>query len=246
VKRFKSIKQERKSLLVFNQLKSAILSGQYRPGQKMPPERELTEQFQVSRVVVREAIRELELKGFARIQKGQAGGAFVADLGFDNLCDAFLDLFLASKMSVSELMQARLHLEPEIARLAAVNADAESIDRLNEALVAETRPVSSHAERISRRFEVDRLLAEMCGNRLYQAIANALIDLAKEIILVVKPMDTVIFQHEEHEEIVYAVSAHDASAAAQAVTKHIACVGEQLVNLEKTYRQHKGVASAQP
>ena len=77
---FKPVKQDRIAVAIVNQLKAAILSGRFKPGERMPTERELTEQFQVSRVVVREAIRELEIKGFVKILQGPSGGAYVTDL----------------------------------------------------------------------------------------------------------------------------------------------------------------------
>jgi len=235
-------KQSRISEEVVTQLKSAILSGEYKPGEKMPPERELTEQFQVSRVVIREAIRELELTGFVKILQGPTGGAYVTDLSFEHLSNALLDLFLANKLSVAEVIETRLHIEPEIARLAALKVDEQAVRRLTRALERELEFEASHAKRVTRRFEVDHLLAEMCGNRLYQAISRALLDLTREIVLVVKPDRTVIFKHEEHVDIVRAISRGDSDAAAEAVRRHIRTIGEGLVKLEKSYRRQKGLA----
>jgi len=81
---FKPIKQSRLSEEVLSQLKEAILLGKFKSGQKIPSERELTEAFQVSRGVVREAIRALEITGFVVLRQGPAGGAFVTDLSFDH------------------------------------------------------------------------------------------------------------------------------------------------------------------
>jgi GntR family transcriptional repressor for pyruvate dehydrogenase complex len=239
---FKPVKQNRISENVVSQLKGAILSGSYCPGTRMPTERELTEQFRVSRVVVREAIRELERTGFVKILQGPSGGAFVTDLSFDNLSNAFLDLFLANKLSASELIQSRLHIESETARLAARNKDSRSMEQLNKALEMEMAPRVSHEEQVAGRLRVDRLVTEMCGNRIYMAIASALHNLTREIILVVKPTRKVIFSHEEHVEIVRAVAAGDAEAAAEAVRKHILSIGRSLVDLETTYRRQKGLA----
>jgi GntR family transcriptional repressor for pyruvate dehydrogenase complex len=239
---FKPVKQNRISENVVSQLKGAILSGSYRPGARMPTERELTEQFQVSRVVIREAVRELERTGFVKIFQGPSGGAFVTDLSFENLRNAFLDLFLANKLSASELIEARLHIESETARLAARNKDSRSIDRLNEALEMEMVPKASHEEQIAGRLLVDRLVTEICGNRIYMAIASALHNLTQEIILVVKPTKKVIFNHEEHVDIVLAVAAGDAEGAAEAVRKHILNMGRSLIDLENTYRRRKGLA----
>ena len=75
---FKPIKQPRISKQVTEQLKHAILLGQFQTGDKMPPERELAEQFQVSRVAVRESLRVLENAGFLTTRPG-CYGRYVRD-----------------------------------------------------------------------------------------------------------------------------------------------------------------------
>ena len=80
---FKPVKQPRISEEVLRQLKEAILLGQFKSGEKLPSERELTEEFRVSRGVIREAIRALEITGFVVTRQGPAGGAFVTELSFD-------------------------------------------------------------------------------------------------------------------------------------------------------------------
>ena len=134
---FKPIKQPRISDEVFNQLKESILSDGFKAGDKLPPERELADQFQVSRVAIREAIRTLENAGFVEIRQGSTGGAYVTDLTFEQLASACLDLFLANKISIHELHQVRILIEPEVTRLATINATPESNQRLVEAFEAE-------------------------------------------------------------------------------------------------------------
>ena len=130
---FKPVRQARVSEEVFNQLKQAILSNNFKSGDRMPPEKDLAELFQVSRAAVKEALRTLENTGFIEIRQGSAGGAYVTDLTFETLSSAALDLFLANKISIPELSQVRILIEPEVARLAALNADSENLRRLREA-----------------------------------------------------------------------------------------------------------------
>src|SRR5512136_1958727 len=109
---FKPIKQLRVSEEVAKQLKESILLGNYNTGDKLPAERDLAEEFQVSRVSIREAIRKLENSGLIITRQGATGGAYVTDLSFEYLVSAFLDLFLADKISISDLRQVRLIVEP--------------------------------------------------------------------------------------------------------------------------------------
>jgi len=205
----------------------------------MPTERELTEQFQVSRVVVREALRELEIKGWVKIFQGSSGGAYVADLSFDQLHSAFLDLFLCNKLSVKELIETRILVETEIARLAAVNVGAAFAIRLKDALDAEAFEEASHADFVSNRLRVHEILAEMCGNRLLEAIASALFRLSGELILEVKPAQKIIHRQEEHADIVRAVLKKDPMKAGEAMRRHLDSVGEKLIRLEADYRKRK-------
>ena len=131
---FDPIEQIRTADKVLAQLKSAILSGRFKPGEKISSERELMNEFKVSRVVIREAIRALELTGFVVIKQGQAGGIFINDLSYEILSNTLMDLFLADKLSAPELMKVRLYIEPEIARLAALNEDKHQAEELRAAL----------------------------------------------------------------------------------------------------------------
>jgi DNA-binding FadR family transcriptional regulator len=92
---------------------------------------------QVSRVVIREAIRALELTGFVTLQQALSGGAYVMDLSLEHLSNAFMALFQANKLSARELIQLRLHVESEVTRLAAMNSNDESSERLEKAFQAE-------------------------------------------------------------------------------------------------------------
>jgi len=234
---FSPVKQNRIAVEIVNQLKAAILSGRFTPGERLPSERELTRQFQVSRVVVREALRELEIKGLVKILQGPAGGAYVTDLSFDHLNNAFLDLFLYNKLSVAELIRTRILIECEIARIAATRVDARCAERLRAALAAEQSASASHADFISNRLMVHHLLAEMSANRLLQAVATSLFRLTADVILEVKPQQAVIHRTEEHAQIVAAVLSKQPETAAAAMQRHLELMGKRMVKLEGTYRK---------
>lgn len=236
---FKPIKQPRVSEEVFQQLKEAILSSDFKAGDKLPPERELAEQFQVSRIAIREAIRALENSGFVAIRQGALGGAYVTDLTFEQLASACLDLFLANKISIHELHQVRILIEPEVARLAASNDHPESKERLMQAFEAEHPPGASLSEDIASATKVHFILAEMCGNRFLEAIVNSVIKLNAKILEEIKPNPPYsIHPPGVHRPIVEAVLANNPEAAAEAMRTHALNFYENLVNLEEDYRKH--------
>jgi len=241
---FKPIKQPRVSEEVFNQLKGAVLSSDFKAGDKLPPERELAEQFQVSRIAIREAVRALENSGFVEIRQGAAGGAYVTDLTFEQLASACLDLFQANKISIHELHQVRILMEPEVARLAALNATPESKQRLREAFEAETPPKTTVREDVALGTKVHFILAEMCGNRFLEAIVNSVIKLNAKILEELKPNPPhSIHPPGVHGPLVEAVLSGDPEAAAEAMRNHAIAFYDNLIKLEKVYRERKDLES---
>ncbi len=239
---FKPIKQSRVSEEVLSQLKEAILLGKYKSGQKIPSERELTEAFQVSRGVVREAIRALEITGFVVLRQGPAGGAFVTDLSFDHIGNAFLDLFLANKVSIPELAHVRHYIEPEVARLAAANASKDDIKRLIEAQEAEYLPVTTTSARITQFQKVHIIIAEICGNHFFEAITKSMMRLTYEIVEAVDPDHKALHMPGEHRPIVDAIIKADPKAAKSAMAEHLDKFCASLIKMEKIYRQKLAIA----
>jgi len=235
---FKPVKQPRISDAVFQQLKKTILSNDFKAGDKLPPERDLSEQFQVSRVAVREAIRALENAGFVAIRQGSNGGAYATDLTFEHLANACVDLFLANKISIHELHHVRILIEPEVARLATLNTNPEYNERLLEAYKAEHPPGASLSEDIASATKVHFILAEMCGNRFLEAIVNSLLKLSKKILEEIGPIPpSSIHPPGLHGPIVEAVLSGDPEAAAEAMKNHAEIFYDNLVKLERDYRE---------
>jgi GntR family transcriptional repressor for pyruvate dehydrogenase complex len=235
--KFRPIRQFRISEGVIEQLKQSILLGDFKTGDKLPAERDLAEEFQVSRVAIREALRTLEKSGFIVTRQGVTGGAYVTDLTFEHLADAFVDLFLADKISIPEMYQIRLLLEPEVARLAASKITPKYAQRLKEALDIEELPVVSLAVDVDRKQRVHFILAEMCGNRFFEALMRSLLGLTKRIVEAVSPDPDYVHPTGMHRSVVEAVVAGNAEAAAEAMKKHTIGFGENFIKMEKTYRE---------
>ena len=240
---FKPLKQSRVSEEVLRQLKEAIILGEFKSGQKLPSERELTEAFRVSRSVIREAIRALEITGFVGLRHGPAGGAFVKDLSFDHVGDAFLDVFLANKVAIRELADVRYYIEPEVARLAALQANASGKKRLVEAQEAEFIEVSTTSDRIDQLQKVHLVIAELCANHFFEAIAKSMLKLTYEIVEAVDPDHRALHMPGEHRDIVEAILHGNAEAAKEAMACHLKKFCHSLIKMEKVYRQKAKVTA---
>jgi DNA-binding FadR family transcriptional regulator len=242
--RFKPIKQFRVSEQVLSQLKESILLGKFKSGEKLPSERELTEEFQVSRGVIREAIRALEITGFVVLRQGPTGGAFVTDLSFDHVGNAFLDLFLANKVSIPELANVRFYIEPEVARLAALNATEEDKKRLIEAQESEFVPVTTTASRITQFQKVHHMIAESCQNHFYEAISKSMLRLTYEVVEAVDPDHEALHMPGEHKHIIDAIIGANGRAAQAQMKMHMEKFCKSLLEMETAYRQKTLMAAS--
>jgi GntR family transcriptional repressor for pyruvate dehydrogenase complex len=234
---FTPIRTSRASEEVFTQIKSSILTGKYRSGSKLPSERELTEAFRVSRGVVREALRMLELSGFLMIRQGHGGGAYVIDLTFSHVGNSFLDLFQTNTLSMAEVAKVRLFVEPEVARLAAINFNDSHMKRLDAAEAGEHISFRSQSERIARLTNVHKVLASICGNQFFEAIVRSMMKITAEVILTAVSDLDALHGPGEHRSLIEAVKAGDGPRAAAEMASHLKDFSINFVELEKVYRR---------
>ncbi|GIU35500.1 GntR family transcriptional regulator [Shewanella colwelliana] len=235
---FKPIKQVKASDEVSNQLRSAIFEGRYTAGDKLPSERELIETFEVSRTVVREAIKALEARGLVEIKQGATGGAFVKELTFERLSNDCKDLFFLGNMSFSEICQARLAIEPVVAGLAAKHCTDEQAKILLDANNNENQTLE-YPETVLLRSRVHYVLADMCNNRFLTAIDKSLIQLVGSITHTFQPDTDKIHPPGMHQSIVDAVIAGNEVAAETAMRAHLTEFLSLLEQIEADYRNNQ-------
>jgi GntR family transcriptional regulator, transcriptional repressor for pyruvate dehydrogenase complex len=131
---FKSLKKPLLSREVQMAIKQSILDERFKPGEKLPSERELVEQFQVSRVTVREALRNLQSSGLIAIRRGIKAGAYVAEPNADQITESLQNLMSLGRIDYSHLIDARLYIEPRAAEIAAKYRTDEDVQRLRALL----------------------------------------------------------------------------------------------------------------
>ena len=123
---FQSLRRENLSEQISRQLLVAIAQGYYVAGDRLPPERELAERFQASRVAVREAIKLLSAKGIMTAVQGR--GTTINPREQWNVLDPELFMLQSGEIAFEQLNEMRRIFEPEMAALAAERATVESIE----------------------------------------------------------------------------------------------------------------------
>lgn len=219
---------------VVKEIRRAILAGNYKVGTVLPSEFSLADQFGVSRPVVREALRYLQSSGFIEIRRGTKGGAFVRDIIKLPFIDDFADLILYRRVKVDHLAQARMMVEPEVCRLAAVNATPDNLRELRE--LVESYPRIKESEKKDLRFShFHRLVGRACGNPLYAILIESIMDFTVGFIRIIRPVSNIIHDDGDHDAILSALEQRDPEGAAEVALRHAAQISESMRRLEKTY-----------
>lgn len=212
---------------VAEQIRQAIFRGLIITGHKLPPEREMAEHFQTSRVALREALRALEKEGLITIKRGAGGGAFVAN--FDNALNALADSLntvvrLGSAKSAN-LTEMRSILEPEITRLATLRATTEDVNAIEAVVIAQEKELEGGE--LSRKLDMDfhRCVAEAAHNPVMNIVVNAVNQSIRDSILRSKRTEEMrkrVVAY--HRSIFEAVKSGNAELAKRVMSSHVADV----------------------
>lgn len=111
-------------------IQQQIQSGQLRIGDRLPNERQLCQELNVSRATLREAVRMLEAEGIVEVRRGVTGGTFVVKPEAEGVGYRLAALLRFGQVTPQDFSEFRLDFEPETARLAAVNGTPEDVDQL--------------------------------------------------------------------------------------------------------------------
>jgi GntR family transcriptional repressor for pyruvate dehydrogenase complex len=212
-----------------------VSSGTWKPGHRLPPERELSEAFGVSRTVVREAVKALEARGILESTTGS--GVLVRLADFDMVSRSLHTYIQLSNQVDFEirLNEVRRVLEVELVALAAGRVTPEQLAQLRE-ICLQMRVGNKTAEQMAALdFRLHVTLAEATQNDLFKVLLAPLIDQLRDQITLTwqdfpHSVDLVLNQHEA---IVDAVAHGDAEAARQAMTRHLAFSREVLEDISR-------------
>ena len=214
---------------IVQQIEALLEKGDLKPGDQLPPERQLADRFQVSRASVREALRTLELLGIVESRAG--GGTFVRQTAPDDLARPLQSL-MARGHSLADIIEFRGLIEPAIAALAAERITQAQLDELTETFAIQERRVAAnepYAEEDARFHEV---IGEASRNELLTTMLGVVWDVLRESRE--QWLQTHSRAHaslDAHRRILAALRAHDADAARIAAADHIKAVGEGILRL---------------
>lgn len=225
---FEAIRKGKLYEEVARQIESFIL-GKMKPGDKLPPERELAEMFSVSRSSIRDAIRSLQSMGL--VEPRQGVGTVVCEITADSVINPLANVLGRKRQIVTELLDVRKMLEPPLAARAAIHASADEIAEMEEILRRQQQKVVRNENAVEEDSEFHYAIAMASDNSVVLKVLDVLMDLLRETrerSLQVegraqKSLDG-------HRRILSAIKRHDTDAAQNAMRRHIEDVEQIVLN----------------
>jgi len=217
---FHAVHKGRRYEQVAEQLQRLIASGALRPGDRLPPERELAAKFGVGRSSLRDAIRTLEVMGIVESRHGH--GTVVRDLSTDSLVVPLASVLAHKRGLVAELLDVRRMIEPALAARAAANATDEEIARLEDILRRQAEKVRRGEQSIEEDSEFHYTIALAARNSVILRVLDVLMELMRESrarSLQVPGRPERSFAG--HRRILRAIKRRDGPGAEVAVRKHL-------------------------
>jgi len=218
---------------IIKQIKKIITDGNLKPGDKLPPERELAERFAVGRTTIREALKALS---YTKIIIRTREGAIVNRNVLDYFTDSLNEKLICKYVGLEDLIETRKLIELEITSLAAQRATIEDINILQKNLFNMKKFVAKNdvSEYINTNVEFHETIAEMAQNRVLYEIFISIRGLLKEFQeAIVKQPGIMNRSLEYHEKIFKAIKEKNACRAKEEISAHLEDVGKALISLEK-------------
>jgi len=212
----KPVEKQRVAEEIAEQLRALILNGQYPPGAKLPPERELSKRLRVNRASLREALKKLEHLGLVRIRQGDGTRVqnFMETGGIE-LVQHLLPLGGGKPELIRDLLEFRRIFGRELARLVAARSagDADGLARLR-AVADKADQSATAAELYDLDFDFYVALAALCGNQVMLLLINTVRDGVRGFTPLLAnlagPGDAV---RTHHRELIAAIERGDVAAA---------------------------------
>lgn len=197
---------------IMKQIQELILTGELKKGDKLPPERKLSEMLGVGRPTLKQAISALEAMGI--IESVHGGGNYISE-NIDNIFNPFTLKYYLSEGNKEDILEFRYILEVQFAKLAALKVSDSNITKL-ESIVKQMKKNTNKEKRLRINYEFHLQIAKIAGNSLIISMYESIMEL---IIKQTIETDGDNF-YKSHKIIVEAIKSNKPKLAAKTMSDH--------------------------
>jgi GntR family transcriptional regulator, transcriptional repressor for pyruvate dehydrogenase complex len=210
---FENIENSEKSYQkIMKQIQDLILKGELKKGEKLPPERQLSEMLGVGRPTLKQALSALESMGI--IESRHGGGNYICN-NIANIFNPFTLKFYLSEGNHNDILEFRYILEVQFAKLAALKAKEDDTLKLYH-IIEQMESVTTTEERLNLNYDFHLEIAKIAGNSLIVSVYESIMDL---IIMQTTTTDGYNY-HNSHKKIVEAIQSGNPQLAAKIMSDH--------------------------
>jgi DNA-binding FadR family transcriptional regulator len=220
---------------IIARLKRDILLQHYRPGDALPKEEALAKAFGVGRALVREALGVLKAQGYLEARRGSSGGTFVCNLLHSQGVTTLLaDLIVMQSMTIKHLCDVRILIEPEAARLAALEATPVQFRQLGD-LVAKSQAAKTVRERIHFDVEFHIQICELSGNPFFSLLMRSMMEFLHQFLQVLDDHTRYMHDQDSHALLYDLIASRDHQQAYENMFSHVVIMKQRFCGLEKDF-----------
>ena len=215
---------------VVDKILSMISKGDYKEGEKLPPEAYFIDFFNVSRVTIRESFKKLNMLGVVTIKQGE--GTFVNNSDLGVMMKPLFSTIIFSDLSVRQIYEARKFVESGMVRLATANRTETDLGELNTMLAEMETAVQNYDDDSFNRLDIlfHKKIGEVSNNHILKSTYETIHDiLTKYITTSNKSHETVVRSNIFHRDIVKAIQEQDELKAGQLMENHVDIVMNSLM-----------------
>jgi GntR family transcriptional regulator, transcriptional repressor for pyruvate dehydrogenase complex len=217
---FTAVRKTRVFEGIAQQIQRLIVDGTLKPGDRLPPERELAERFGVARSSVRDAIRTLELVGLVVPRHGE--GTVVADVSPEAVVTPIASVLVRKRALIAELLDVRKMIEPALAARAAIRATDEDLARLEDVLRRQREKMLRGESTVEEDTEFHYGIAFAAKNSVVRSVLDVLMGLLRETrALSLQTRGRPQRSLAGHRSVLDAIRRRDPDAAERAVRRHL-------------------------
>ena len=188
---------------IAEQLRNAIVNGQFKIGERLPTEDELAQRYGVSRPSVREALKRLAAQNLVRARRGPTGGNFVVQPSYEELAESLSGaatlLVGMGALGIEEIIEARRILQGSCLQQAVINANDDHLQNIEQALERQQDPDISDEEFCQADVAFHRALVDATDNGMLRfvmyTVIEALIPVTNMVVTVVRERSDIIALH---------------------------------------------------
>jgi DNA-binding FadR family transcriptional regulator len=228
------IKPKRAFEEVSDEIKRLIFKGRLQVGDRLPAESKLAERFNVGRQTIREALRYLELSGFIATLKGSGGGIVIVNTVLNAISSSLLDAIQSRRISLHELIVARLELERTVLKHVLLHCDDEDIESLRQNVAEARKKIENGRMAFYENVQFHKILGKASKNYVFvvmmETIMTVMADFLSRRQSNLRLTRRVVI---EHEELVKAIASKDESKAFAVLEKHLVDIEKRMQIFQK-------------